>query len=55
MEWESNKNYRIILDNGSHHIRAGLGNSGTPLLQYQNITGIFPYFIITYSPQPQKW
>ena len=39
MEWETNPNNRVILDNGSHHIRAGMGNSPDPMLQYMNLTG----------------
>jgi Actin and related proteins len=40
MEWEANKNYRVVVDNGSHHIRMGMASSNTPQLVYQNITGI---------------
>jgi actin-related protein len=39
MEWESNNNFRVVIDNGSHHIRMGTANVNTPQLIFQNITG----------------
>jgi actin-related protein len=41
MEWETNKNFRVILDNGSHQIRAGMASSNAPQLVFHNLTGEF--------------
>lgn len=39
MDWEQNPGARIIFDNGSHTIKAGLGSSKTPQITVENLAG----------------